>query len=639
MNKKFVLNKKSTLIQTSVLTALFLSAGQNLFGQEKDSLTAQDLDEVVITGTKFKIPVEKSGKTIYKLTSEDLQRNAGKSVADVLNEVPGIQMDGNFGSPGTNVSYYVRGGRNKNTLILIDGVPLNDPSSIDAFFDLRLLPLNQIESIEILKGGLSTLYGTGASAAVINIKLLDTYKSKGQRTIDFNVGSYDSYAANVSAMGSIDDFSYLVNGSLSFSQGFSSASRENSSIPFDRDGFEQQNLLVKFGYKLTDRFSLNFVTAYDSFESEYDDGAFADGDNLQLNNQFRIGITPTFTYKQGEIALKTIYNQSDREFRSSFPSQSEGKNVQADLTHEHRFTNNLKGLWGVNLQNPSYKDQVSDFEDNKFTIIDPYASVFYETESGFNIHAGVRLNTHSEYDMNFLYNVNPSYLFSLNDDVKFKLLASVATAYITPSLYQLNSSLYGNKELNPESSLNYEGGFSLYISDTFTLNGVYFIREENDPIDFVSLYDDTGNYIGGQYQNVADERKLQGFETDFSFKPISILSISANYSHVSTDDATTFYRIPKDKFGINLNVNPLDKTQVSFSFNHTGKRTIFDYNSFSEIQLDNFNQLDAYLQHDMIKDKVIVYSSFRNILDADFTGQYGFNTRGFNFTLGAKYKF
>ena len=639
MNKKFVLNKKSTLLHTSVLTALLLSVGQNLFGQEKDSLITRDLDEVVVTGTKFKIPVEKSGKTIYKLNSDDLQRSAGKSVADVLNEVPGIQIDGNFGTPGTNVSYYVRGGRNKNTLILIDGVPLNDPSSIDAFFDLRLLPLNQIESIEILKGGLSTLYGTGASAAVINIKLLDTYKSKSQRTIDFNVGSYDSYAASAGAMGSIHNFSYLVNGSLSSSQGFSSASGENSSIPFDRDGFEQQNVLVKLGYKLSGRFSLNFVTAYDSFESEYDDGAFADGDNLQLNNQFRFGITPTFTYKQGQVALKTIYNQSDREFRSSFPSQSEGKNVQADLTHEHRFTGNLKGLWGVNFQNPSYKDQVSDFEDNKFTIIDPYVSVFYETESGLNVHAGVRLNTHSEYDMNFLYNVNPSYLFSINGDVKVKLLASVATAYITPSLYQLNSSLYGNSELDPESSLNYEGGFSLYISDTFTLNGVYFIREESDPIDFVSLFDDAGNYIGGQYQNVTDERELRGFEADFIFKPISILSISANYSHVSTDDATTFYRIPEDKFGINLNITPLEKTQVSFSFNHTGKRTIFDYNSFSEIQLDNFNQLDAYLQHDMIKDKVIVYSSFRNIFDDDFIGQYGFNTRGFNFTLGAKYKF
>src|SRR5690606_18413660 len=172
MNKKFVLNKKSTLLHTSVLTALLLSAGQNLFGQEKDSLTARDLDEVVVTGTKFKIPVEKSGKTIYKLSSEDLQRSAGKSAADGLNEVPGIQMDGSSGSPGANVRYYVRGARNKNTLILIDGVPLNDPSAIDASFDLRLLPLNQIESIEILKGGVSTLYGTGASAAVINIKLL-----------------------------------------------------------------------------------------------------------------------------------------------------------------------------------------------------------------------------------------------------------------------------------------------------------------------------------------------------------------------------------------------------------------------------------------------------------------------------------
>src|SRR5690606_30927457 len=136
----------------------------------QDSLTTILLKELVTTGTRFDVPVEKSGKTIYKLTTEDLQRNAGKSVADILNEVPGVQTDGNFGTRGTNIDYSVRGGRNKHTLVLIDGVPLNDPSGINAGYDLRYLPVSQIESIEVLKGGLSTLYGTGAAAGVINIK-------------------------------------------------------------------------------------------------------------------------------------------------------------------------------------------------------------------------------------------------------------------------------------------------------------------------------------------------------------------------------------------------------------------------------------------------------------------------------------
>lgn len=119
----------------------------------QDSLSTTYLKEVVTTGTRFDVPVEKSGKTIYKLTAEELERNAGKSLADLLNEVPGVQMDGNFGSPGTNVSYFVRGARNRQTLILIDGVPLNDPSSVNAEYDLRYLPVSQIESVEVLKGG------------------------------------------------------------------------------------------------------------------------------------------------------------------------------------------------------------------------------------------------------------------------------------------------------------------------------------------------------------------------------------------------------------------------------------------------------------------------------------------------------
>lgn len=638
MNKKFVLNKKRTLLSKSALTLLLFTTGQQVFGQEKDSIAVQKLEEVVVTGTKFSLPVEKSGKTIYKLTSADLERSAGKSVADVLNEVPGIQMDGNFGTPGTNISYYVRGGRNKNTLILIDGVPLNDPSGLDATFDLRLLPLDQIESIEVLKGGLSTLYGSSASASVINIKLLS--KSKAQRTINFNIGSYNSYMASASASGSVSKLSYLVNGSISSSQGFSAASSENSVTPFNKDGFFQRNVLLKLGYHVSDNFSLDFISGYDNFESEYDDGAFLDADNLQLSDQFRVGLSPTFTYKNGKVSLKTLFNRNDREFQSSFSSKYTGKNIQADLTHEHQIINDLKVLWGVNFQDLTFEqDQVSEFKDSKFTIIDPYASLFYGTNFGLNIHAGVRLNTHSDYDMNFLYNVNPSFLFKINDDVKLKLIASVATSYITPSLFQLNSGLYGNKELEPESSLNYEGGLSLYISKKFTLNGSYFIREESNPIDFVSIFDDLGNYIAGQYQNVTNDRKVKGYEIDFTYKPIGILSISGNYTHVTTDDITTFYRIPEDKFGATINVNPFDKTQLSLSFNHTSERTVFDFNSFSELELDNFNQLDVFLQQDVLKDKIIVYTSIRNILDEDFVGVYGFNSKGINFTLGAKYRF
>src|SRR5690606_18271317 len=87
------------------------------FSSAQDSLRTTYHREVVATGTRFGVRVEEAGRTIYKRTAEEVERSAGKSLGDLLNGVPGVQMDGNVGGPGTNVSYFVRGARNKQTLI------------------------------------------------------------------------------------------------------------------------------------------------------------------------------------------------------------------------------------------------------------------------------------------------------------------------------------------------------------------------------------------------------------------------------------------------------------------------------------------------------------------------------------------
>jgi len=261
-------------------------------------------EEVLVTGTRYSIPIEKSGKTIYKLTEQDLKRNAGKTVADVLFEVPGLHIDGNFGSPGTNYSYFSRGGSTKNALILIDGLPINDPSGITAFYDLRLLSISQLESIEILKGGLSTLYGTGASSAVINIRL------KGN-------------------------------------EGFSSALDTTQAQNFDKDGVQKQNSLLKAAYAFNDKFSLNALIGRDKFETDYDAGAFFDAENRQVGEMLRFGLRPVFNYGNGSVELKTVFAFNKNDFQSIFPIQYEGQNAQFDLNNKHRLREGLTGFWGV----------------------------------------------------------------------------------------------------------------------------------------------------------------------------------------------------------------------------------------------------------------------------------------------------
>jgi vitamin B12 transporter len=129
------------------------------------------LQEVVISDTKFAQRKEKSGKVIEVISAEDLAKKSGQNLATVLSQVVGVDINGNQSANGKNLGYYIRGGKNRQVLILIDGIPVTDASGISLEYDLRLLSVEQVERIEVMKGAAGTLYGTGAATGVINITL------------------------------------------------------------------------------------------------------------------------------------------------------------------------------------------------------------------------------------------------------------------------------------------------------------------------------------------------------------------------------------------------------------------------------------------------------------------------------------
>lgn len=606
----------------------------------QDSLKTTFLNEVVTIGTKIDVPVEKSGKTIVKLSGEDLQKNAGKTVADLLNEVPGIQIDGNFGAPGSNISYYVRGGRSKTTLILIDGVPLNDPSGINAEFDLRYLPISNVESIEILKGGLSTLYGTGAAAGVIDIRLKAPEARPIGGNVDVNAGSFGTYSENISVGGTVNKINYSLSASNINSKGFSAAQDPDGTNNFDDDGFDRQNGLLKLGYQITPDVKVGWLAGYDRFKADYDDYEFTDADNVQVSEQFRTGVNASFEYSEkGNVSGYAVMNWNKREFESAFPSIYSGRNLQAEIIQRHQFTKSIQGLFGVNYQQFKYEQEGSnEMDTTRFTMIDPYASLLINY-SFFDLHIGTRLNTHSEYGTKWVYNINPSVVLNQSGFLRFKILASLSTSYITPSLYQLYSAAYGNSELLPEDALNFETGVSIYGGEKFVFNGIWFNRDESNPIDFVNVFDGNGDWVGGEYQNVAAERNVYGVELSASYQISKGISVAANYTFTETDKPETFYRIPNHKMGIGVNVQPLPALAISFKYNFTGERTTFDFNSFSELILDRYELVDLFASYGFLNSKLTVYGGINNVFDEEFIAVYGFTTRGRNFTAGLRYSF
>ena len=359
------MNKQCVIIGAVALCLL----STNVLSQEKKTQEkkAEQLEEIVISATKFELKKENTGKVIYKISQKDIQRNAGKSVIELLNNVLGVEIRGANSNPGEPRSTYIRGGRSRQALVLIDGVPLSDPTGIEQSYDLRLLSLNQIESIEVLKGASSTLYGSGAGTGVINIILKKASENTVSGVYEVSLGtnstsknstsSLNDKNQNISINGTLDKFKYNAFFNITGTSGFSSA-KSTLTIPFEEDTYTSNNGFLKLGYEFNTRFRIETFLNFDAFDYTFDAGAFNDSDiNLGNQEQFRIGIRPQLKYKKGEVFLNASINSLDRSFES-FNSFSGGTNVfvykgtsvNLDLVNKYEFTKNFQLITGINYQ-------------------------------------------------------------------------------------------------------------------------------------------------------------------------------------------------------------------------------------------------------------------------------------------------
>ncbi len=619
-------------MRTFTLFIAFICLGWTVKAQ--DTLKTVELDEVVFLGSKTEIPVEKSGKTIFKITRNEIEQSSGKEVADLLNEIPGIQMDGNFGPLGTNIGYFVRGASSKQTLIMIDGVPFNDASGIDQTYDLRLLDLDQVESIEVLKGGLGALYGTGAAAGVINIQLKEAGSEAISGKVGAAYGSFNTFKSHLNVNGRNNNFSYLFNGGYQRSDGFSAALNESGISSFDDDGFEGVNFLGKVSYQFSDAFDLGFSASLDDFENDYDQGVFADGDNFSEYRQLRLGLTPKLKIGSGSLITNIFYSQLDRLFNSPdffdpsarFIDEYEAENIQVDAVIDQNLTDNIKLIGGVNYQNFSYAQPSVDEES--FYLLDPYLSFIYD-RSNFTFQFGGRVNTHSEYGVNFVFNVNPSYLVNL-DAGDIKLYGSYSTSFVAPSLFQLFGPFGANPDLTPEESESAEGGVS-FLSDIATLNFVYFYRKDNNLIQF----------LNEGYGNSTNEIETSGVELNGRVEISENIQFNAHYTYINALGDAVIFRIPTHKYGASLNFSIIKDLDIRTTYLRTGDRDqpFFNNETFMTevVNTSAFGLVDISANYKI--GKFVLNGAVNNLLDEDYVAIYGFNAIGINYNLGMNYSF
>jgi len=616
--------------------------------QQKDSTSVEQLNEVVITDSKFDLNRETSGKVITKITQKELEQLEGKSVAEIINSTAGIEINGANSNAGQNLNYYVRGGKNRQVLILIDGIVVSDPSQIANDYDLRLLNANQVESIEILKGASSTLYGSGAATAVINIKLKEASKkaisanfrsifgtNQSQEDNSYNINNFQN---NVSVNGTLDKFSYLASFGNQYTDGLSALASGT-----EPDAFNAINGHLKLGYTFSEAFKLNVYGSWDKFKADFDDGfSGVDTNDLSTTKQQRYGLSPEYAYKNGSVILNAAYNKVERDIESSYPALYNAESFTTDLFNKYNFNDKFYTVLGINVQQNSMESYSipygsSSFEQSinpdvaEYTNFDPYANVVYVSDFGLHVNAGARLNNHSEYGNHMVYSINPSYTKNFNFGY-LKGIASYSTAYITPSLYQLFDPLYGNTDLQPEENATFEVGAEVYFKDKATVSVVYFNREEKNFIDFVDL----GSYVY-QYQNIDEKFTASGIEfvADYNITKKLKLTANATYTHVEEDLSL---RIPELKVNGLLGYQVCENTFMSVSYQFTDDRTDSFYNNVTymneEVNLKSYNLLDFYISHNILDNKMKLFMNVTNILNEDYQELYGYSTKGRNVNLG-----
>jgi vitamin B12 transporter len=597
--------------------------------QTQDSVSTTTLSEVVISGTRFEVPLEKSGKIIFKVSEKDLNRAAGRSLADILHQTPGVQMDGNYSSPGANISYYIRGGRNRHSLITLDGIPMIDPAGIEPNFDMRFLSTAQLESVEVLQGSLSTLYGSSAAGGIVNLYSKKSNSDGIHGSASTTAGSWNSFSQNVSLNGQSKKFSFTLSGNNFTSDGFSAAKDTDPLVRFDKDGFKRQNAMATVGYALSSKLSVKTFFAYDNFENDYDGGAFFDSNDSQHYSQNRFGVQGKYEYTKGTLSLVAQNSLIDRKEKGTYPTRYTGSNVFAEIVHKHELTNFATLLSGTSFQKLSYGEtDVNEQDTTNFTIVDPYTSLLLELPRQINIHAGVRLNTHSTYGSRLIYNINPSWLIPISSNAKINVFASVATAYITPTLFQLNTMWGGNSNLKPEDNFTVEYGATLNVTDQFKFTAVNYYRTESNAIGYSPDF---------SYINVTGKRYVNGVTLSMNWKPVKNLMLETDYNYVTTNRPQTFYRIPEHKVGAAIQYESEAGTWVSLRYQHTGERKDTFYPN--EVLLSSFNLFDLTAGHRFLKNKFQINGTIANLLDEDFVGVYGYTTRGRNFLVSLMYSF
>ena len=628
---------------------------------QTDTLHGKGADQVIVTANKIEQKQSATGKVISVISKEVIERSAGKTVGQLLNEQAGVTIGGALNNMGSNQSLYMRGASTGRTLVLVDGVPVSDPSLINNEFDLNLISLNDVERIEICKGAQSTLYGSDAVAGVINIITIPSNIAK-PLNIKATVagGNLNTYKANAQVFGTAKGLTYTARYANLKTDGFSAAHDKTGTGNFDKDGYNSDVLSGMLKYDINKQFSVRSFVQYSKYKTDIDASTFTDSKDYTSKNknlmaggnaQYKTDIvTINATYQYSDITRNLLDDSTDSP-GNSLRNDYYGKSQFVDVYSSIKIGKHFRFLQGADYRNN--KMNMVSFGTFAASIYGPAGTYGSKMDSGIsqaslygslmftplneklNIDLGGRLNVNSRYGSNTSYSFSPSYKITEQTRVS----GSISTAYKTPSIYQLYAKPYNNPNLKVEESKSYELG----VQDNrgaISNRLVWFYRDITNGIDY--------NNKTNKYFNI-NRQIVRGFEYELAVTPVKNLHITGNYtflsatensqSRVSFNDTSYNYVLRRPKHSVNLTIGYQITPQLfaSVSGKYVSKRQdVGDYKT-KDLTLSDYTIFSAYAEYKIIK-SIKLFVDGQNLGDRKFFDINGYNSIPFIFNAGATFR-
>jgi iron complex outermembrane receptor protein len=599
------------------LSSLFFFFLIGLFSQDLND--DQLLDEVIISSSKINLPFSKNFRTIKIISSNEIQQIPANNVSDLLQQVTGIDVR-RRGAGGVQGDLYIRGGGFDQTLLLVDGMKMDDAQTGHHTLNM-ILPLYLIERIEIIKGPAARIFGQNAFNGAINIVTKDFVAQRGAVEMNLNELSYGSFEQkNISLSTKIsgENIKSLISYSGNRSDGYRHNTDFKKNNYFIKTSFNTNNkpidVLVSFN---ENKFGANGFYASPSATEQYEETqASLFGISTTINSE-NLSITPKLYWRRGQdeyIYIRdnpSVYrnlhktNKVSAELSGSYFSDLGVTGFGIDLSTVNISSNNLgeHKRTTVNL----FADHTFKLMDNKL-MVSPGIAFSYFSDLSFHSFPGLDLG----------YNLNSN----------FKLYSNIGKTYRIPTytdLYYSDRTTIGNENLNPESAISTEFGVK-YDTSNVKFTASFFNRNAKNIIDYAKENEEDlwkAVNIGSLNSN--------GYEFDFSysFKSFNTLSsansISIGYTKIKDNNYVTninFSRYSlnslKHHLASNLNLN------YTKNINHT---IVYKYAERSD--KSNYRILDSKI---MFKKSIFIY--INNILKEQYSETNLVPMPGRNFLIG-----